>query len=67
MSDFPSDSVFQAWVEQIAVPQMKARGIRFEPGLTDAEVLAAEEKYGFRFPPDLRIFLQVALPVEELD
>jgi hypothetical protein len=67
MSEFPTDSVFRAWLQHHAVPQMKERGIVFEPGLTDAEVLAAEQKYGFRFPPDLRIFLQVALPVEELN
>jgi hypothetical protein len=38
-------------------------GTDFRPGLTDAEVAAVEERYGFRFPPDLRSFLQFALPV----
>lgn len=37
-------------------------GIEFGPGLTDAEVAAAELTYSFRFPPDLRQFLQTGLP-----
>lgn len=37
-------------------------GIAFDGGLTDAEVEAAETRYGFRFPPDLRAFLQAGLP-----
>jgi hypothetical protein len=36
--------------------------VEFDPGLTDAEVAAAEARFGFRFPPDLRDFLQTALP-----
>lgn len=36
--------------------------IDFEPGLSDAEVAAVESRFGFRFPPDLRAFLQTALP-----
>jgi hypothetical protein len=36
--------------------------INFDRGLTDAEVVAAENRFGFRFPPDLRAFLQTALP-----
>ena len=35
---------------------------KFDPGLTDLEVEATEEKFNFRFPPDLRAFLQTALP-----
>ncbi|WP_157369516.1 SMI1/KNR4 family protein [Zavarzinella formosa] len=38
-------------------------GVEFEPGLTDAEVAAVESRHGFRFPPDLRAFLQAGLPV----
>jgi hypothetical protein len=30
--------------------------------LTDVEVANAEDRFGFRFPPDLRDFLQTALP-----
>jgi len=36
--------------------------IDFAKGLSDAEVHAAEERFDFRFPPDLRMFLQTALP-----
>lgn len=34
------------------------RNTRWSGGLTDAEVSAAEEKWGIRFPPDYRSFLQ---------
>ena len=36
--------------------------IEFDTGLTDAEVAVVERRYGFQFPPDLRGFLQTALP-----
>lgn len=36
--------------------------IDFAPGLSGLEVLGIEARYGFRFPPDLRDFLQTALP-----
>ncbi len=36
--------------------------VEFETGLSDAEVTATERRFGFRFPPDLRAFLQTALP-----
>jgi hypothetical protein len=44
------------------VSNLRSRGITFDPGLTDAEVAAVESRFGFRFPPDLRAFLQTALP-----
>ena len=37
-------------------------GVVLEPGLSDAEIAAAEVKFGFRFPPDLRSLLSVVLP-----
>jgi hypothetical protein len=40
----------------------KVHRVEFDAGLTDAEVVAVEGKYEFRFPPDLREFLQIALP-----
>ncbi|QDT79493.1 hypothetical protein Mal35_29570 [Gimesia maris] len=46
-----------------AVDLLQSRGVRFEPGLTDQEVVQTETTFGFRFPPDLRAFLQTALPV----
>lgn len=36
--------------------------IEFAPGLTDAEVTSVQDRFKFRFPPDLRDFLQTALP-----
>jgi hypothetical protein len=36
--------------------------LEFDPGLTDTEVIAVERRFSFKFPPDLREFLQTALP-----
>jgi hypothetical protein len=36
--------------------------VEFDAGLSDSEVIAIEGRFGFRFPPDLREFLQTALP-----
>jgi hypothetical protein len=44
------------------VAQLRERGIAFDAGLSDSEVTVAESRLGFRFPPDLRAFLQTALP-----
>jgi hypothetical protein len=41
------------------------KGIRFDKGLTDDEVLQIEDKFNFIFPPDLRMFLQTLLPNEK--
>lgn len=38
------------------------KGVHLESGLTDEEVLLVETKFGFKFPPDLSVFLQTALP-----
>lgn len=43
---------FLAWVRE-------SSGIAWGPGLTDAEIEAAESRCGTRFPPDLRLFLKV--------
>ncbi|OJT19145.1 hypothetical protein BO221_37225 [Archangium sp. Cb G35] len=65
------DSVWRELVEQlrgspyrsgVISPDAPVHRIGFEPGLTDAEVAATEARFGFRFPPDLRAFLQTALP-----
>ncbi len=45
------------------VDGLRVFGERFASGLTDSEVGEIETKYGFLFPPDLRAFLQFALPV----
>lgn len=44
------------------IDRLRVHGVEFDSGLTDAEVVAAESRYRFRFPPDLRAFLQTALP-----
>lgn len=46
-----------------AINRMKSRSVVFEPGLTDLEIENIEQRFGFRFPPDLRVLLQSALPV----
>ncbi len=47
---------------QVWSSTLRQRGIPLQPGLSDAEVSTIEEKYGFRFPPDLRTLLQHSLP-----
>jgi hypothetical protein len=42
---------------------LKSSHVAFEDGLSDGEVTRSEEEFGFRFPPDLKAFLQTALPV----
>src|SRR5829696_5935359 len=44
------------------VSELRDAGIQFDAGLSDAEVAATESRFGFRFPPDLKAFLQSALP-----
>src|ERR1700722_13818532 len=45
------------------VQHLKSQRIAFEDGLSDEEVVRIESTFGFCFPPDLRDFLQTALPV----
>lgn len=45
------------------IEKMKDKGLTFDSGLTQEEVRQIQEKFGFRFPPDLKHFLQTALPV----
>ena len=40
-----------------------AAGVEIDAGLTLAEFDRIEQTYGFRFPPDLREFLSIGLPV----
>jgi hypothetical protein len=37
--------------------------VQFDPGLTEDEFLQVERRFGFQFPPDLRTFLSIGLPV----
>ena len=48
------------WTDLVDI--LRNNGVEFEAGLTDAEVVSAEVRYGFRFPPDLRALLQAGLP-----
>jgi hypothetical protein len=48
-----------------AVKSMRDRGVKFATGLTAEEIAAAEAEHGFRFPSDIRAFLENALPVGE--
>jgi hypothetical protein len=52
-----------AYLETFAATLRSLLDVRLDPGLTDSEVAAAEDRYGFVFPPDLRAVLQFALPV----
>ena len=52
--------VTEDWGDLVA--QLRSRAIEFDPGLTHAEVMAVESRFNFQFPPDLRAFLQTALP-----
>ncbi len=44
---------------------MIMKGVAFEDGLSDKEVVRIERKYQFVFPPDLREFIQWHLPVSK--
>jgi hypothetical protein len=46
----------------LITPSTPVYGVEFDAGLTDVEVAATEARFAFRFPPDLRAFLQTALP-----
>ena len=46
----------------LITPDSPVHRIDFDPGLTNIEVAIIEGRYGFKFPPDLRAFLQTALP-----
>jgi hypothetical protein len=48
------------WSNELS--RIASYGVELGPGLSMAELSAAEERVGCRFPPDLRSFLQTALP-----
>lgn len=47
------------------IAKLRIWKVEFAPGLSDTEVVQVEQRYGFTFPPDLRCFLQYALPISE--
>jgi hypothetical protein len=57
-------SMDENWLSGLA-EAMRGHGVSLEPGLTDAEVNKVEQRYGFRFPPDLRSPLRFALPIDQ--
>jgi hypothetical protein len=46
----------------LVTPESPVHRVEFDHGLTDFEVAGIESRFGFRFPPDLREFLQTAIP-----
>lgn len=40
-----------------------SKGVSFDDGLTDDEILQIDKKFNIQFTPDLKLFLQTALPV----
>lgn len=45
------------------VARLRSAGMQFDEGMSNKEIVLAEQQYGVRFPPDLREFLQIALPL----
>jgi len=44
---------------------LKDKGIQFDSGLTDSEVIQIETKFSLKFPADLKQFLQLGLPISK--
>lgn len=44
------------------VEKLKARGIKFAPGLTNAEIKSIEDTYGFKYPKEIKEFFLYAYP-----
>jgi hypothetical protein len=50
------------WSDLVAM--LRDAGVIFAIGLSDIEIAETEQAFQFRFPPDLRAFLQTALPAD---
>jgi hypothetical protein len=48
---------------QMIFERLREKRCEIAPGLSDGEVGEIERRYDFRFPPDLRRFLQMGLPI----
>ena len=46
-----------------AICLLQSKGVIFDAGLSDLEINRSETVFGFKFPTDLRAFLQIALPI----
>lgn len=58
-----SSRMISKWLD--IIEELRGRGIDFAPGLSDADVVSIESRFGFRFPPDLCELLQAGLPKGE--
>jgi hypothetical protein len=47
------------------INRLKEKGVRFSDGLTEREFEDIEQNYQFKFPPDLKDFLSIALPTSD--
>ena len=47
------------------IEAMKVHGIRFEDGMSDKQLSAAEKRFGFTFPKEIAAFLRQGVPVGE--
>jgi hypothetical protein len=50
---------------EVVVESLRTKGVTFESGLSASELGNIEQHYSFAFPPDLREFLSIGLPVSE--
>ncbi len=50
----------------VAIENMRQLGDRFDKGLSSDEFEQIEARFGFKFPPDIRYFLETALPVDTI-
>lgn len=48
-----------------SVHRLKKKGVLFENALSDAEISSIQDRFGFVFPPELRMFLQIAVPISD--
>ncbi len=48
---------------EILIDLLKKQSVSFDKGLTDEEIKKAETQFAVLFPPDLKLFLQTALPI----
>jgi hypothetical protein len=47
------------------IENLKTKGVQFDDGLTEQEILQVEQKFNFNFPPDLKQFLKTSLPISK--
>lgn len=50
---------------KLLINLLKSKGVTFEHGLTDDEIEQIEQKFHIQFPPDLKLFLQIGLPIDD--